>query len=292
MSARGSQEFFITIGNFTLAVCSREEKILPDAELEPFLVTHAPDDAVRFSVRYAPAPVWPPGRSCYLHRSGWKLYRVPDGYRIVLPIPPETATIERYLSVPDGAEPGEIVIPPAADRRDRPFAYLATEILGLVLSARRPFLLMHAACAVLNGRGWLFAGKSGAGKSTLAEILARAGYEVVGDESHIVYSNRHGFFVSGTPWPGSSGLFKNVTAPLGGVFFIEHGGENRLQSVVPAAACAGILAQTFIPHFSKDAVENVGALAVDLAERVLVRRLAFAPDVRVADYVCRKTKDV
>jgi len=79
-----------------------------------------------------------------------------------------------------------------------------------------------------------------------------------------------------------------VSAPLGAVYLLEKGPENRISRVGAADAARAILANVLFFAEDEALVQAVFAAALDLVERVPVRRLAFAPDARVWDLLERE----
>jgi hypothetical protein len=169
---------------------------------------------------------------------------------------------------------------PAERWSDDPLACLFSEFLVLGLLARGGGVLAHAAALGRGGRTLLALGPSGAGKSTLAAIAAEAGWEVLGDESHILAETgaAEGVRVYGTPWPGTGGLFRNASAPLAGILLLAHGEANRLDPLGGAEGAAHLLSHFFLPAWSGAALERTAAFAGRLAQRIPIHRYAFRPD--------------
>lgn len=146
-------------------------------------------------------------------------------------------------------------------------------------------LLLHASGGIREGRGFLFSGISGAGKTTLAR-LAPADVRLLTDEISYLRRAGDGFRVYGTPFSGELGIQgEDVSAPLAGVYLIEHGPTNRLTPVSEAEATRRLMRDTLF--FARDAglVETVFATVCELARRVPVFRLEFLPDSRVWELV-------
>jgi hypothetical protein len=109
-----------------------------------------------------------------------------------------------------------------------PFHYPQDQILlSLALAGRGA--IVHAAGAVIGGRGMLFAGPSGAGKTTLSRLLAAAGHEILSDDRVVVLRGRDGFTLHGTPWPGEGGFAAPGGVPLGASVFLLKGSESHLR---------------------------------------------------------------
>jgi hypothetical protein len=141
--------------------------------------------------------------------------------------------------------------------------------------------LVHAASAIRNGRGLLFAGISGAGKTTICRLAPRE-VTLLSDEVSCVRRAGDGYRLYGTPFCGElarSG--ENTSAPLTAVFLLAHGRENRV-SPLPAADAGGALLRNIL-FFAEDAelVEKVFHSACEFVSRVPVYQLEFAPSQQV-----------
>lgn len=161
-------------------------------------------------------------------------------------------------------------------------------IVHTLALAREGGFLMHAASAVREDEAFLFAGVSGAGKTTLSR-LAPPDATLLSDEISYVRRQAGGYHAYGTPFAGElARAGENVRAPLRTIYLLEKGPENRITPLGKAEAVRAILAN--ILFFAEDAelVQAVFASALDLVERVPVRRLAFVPDARVWDLIGRE----
>lgn len=104
-------------------------------------------------------------------------------------------------------------------------------------------LVLHSAYIVTPaGEAILFSGPSGIGKSTQAALWERsAGAQIINGDRTLLDIGRktaNGIFYSGT-----SGICKNVTAPIRAIVLLGQGSENRVFVPSPQAAFAGVLSQ-------------------------------------------------
>jgi hypothetical protein len=144
---------------------------------------------------------------------------------------------------------------------------------------------LHAASAVRNGKAFIFAGVSGAGKTTISR-LAPPDADVLSDEISYVRKEAGGYYAYGTPFAGElARVGANLRAPLDTVYLLTQGTENRAEPMGKAEAARGIL--TNILFFAADAelVLAVFLSALELVERVPVRRLTFRPDAGIWELI-------
>ena len=139
-------------------------------------------------------------------------------------------------------------------------------------------LVLHSAYIVTRqGQGILFSGPSGIGKSTQAALWQRyAGAEIINGDRALV--RPQGRTVSGVFYAGTSGICRNVTAPLQAVILLEQGAENRICTLRPREAFARLLSQC--AYHQRDAVSagRMTELAAQLVTNVPVRQLTCRAD--------------
>ena len=104
-------------------------------------------------------------------------------------------------------------------------------------------LVLHSAYIVTPaGEAILFSGPSGIGKSTQAALWERsAGAQIINGDRTLLDIGRktaHGIFYSGT-----SGICRNVTAPIRAIVLLGQNDENCVSTPSPQAAFAGVLSQ-------------------------------------------------
>lgn len=151
-------------------------------------------------------------------------------------------------------------------------------IVHTLLAADAGGFLVHAAGAILNGRGLILAGASGAGKTTMCR-LAPPDAVLLSDE--ICYVMRHGeeYLVHGTPFAGELGIpGVKVSAPAAALYLLARGNQHRLVPLKPAEAARQLL--RCILFFAEDA-ELAGKVfnsACEFVRRTPVYRLEFQPE--------------
>lgn len=151
---------------------------------------------------------------------------------------------------------------------------------SLILADRGGFLL-HSASAVLDGKAYLFSGVSGAGKTTITR-LAPPDATLLTDEISYLRPAQDGYVAFGTPFAGELARpGENCIAPVGGLFFLKQGPENRIERLSSAEAVRRLMRN--ILFFAEDPglVEKLLATACNFVGAVPICELTFYPCARV-----------
>jgi len=157
--------------------------------------------------------------------------------------------------------------------------------------AERQGVMMHAAAAVMDGRGVVLAGVSGAGKSTITRLLMAADKNVVllSDDRVVLRKSGGRWFMFGTPWPGEARVARNIGTPLGALLFLEKDQENRVETCSPGDLVHRFMPVVHVPWYDGDVVGSVlgGAhdLLVSVAAGVLRFRRDACPIKEIRDFV-------
>jgi hypothetical protein len=158
-------------------------------------------------------------------------------------------------------------------------------IVHTLILARQGGFLAHAASAIRGGKAFLFSGVSGAGKTTIAR-LAPPDATLLSDEISYVRREGNRYLACGTPFVGElARAGENQSAPLGALFLLEKGLQNRIEPLGATEAIQRLLRN--ILFFADDPV-LVGFVfqsACEFASLVPVLRLVFVPDQRVWDII-------
>ncbi len=109
-------------------------------------------------------------------------------------------------------------------------------IVHTLILAREGGFLLHSAGAIRNGRAFLFSGVSGAGKTTISR-LAPPDVTLLTDEVSYIRRDDDGYRACGTPFAGElARVGENCSAPIGCLFFLKQGPENKIEPMAKAEA--------------------------------------------------------
>lgn len=124
-------------------------------------------------------------------------------------------------------------------------------------------ILFHGAVIEYRGKAYAFTAKSGTGKTTHITYWRKAfGDEVkpVNGDKPILRFIDGALCACGTPWAGKEGLQRNVCVPLGGIFFLSRGEENRVAPISAGDALGKMLSQVYLPGKRTAAVKALAVL--------------------------------
>ena len=214
----------------------------------------------------APAgePLWRAGE----HWAVWE-----DGGELVFHVGLRTSECARFACRVDRDLSGaELALPFSAWAEgacEAPLRYPLDQILSWGLLARIGGVLLHAAVAVKDGRGWVFTGRSGAGKSTISALLRAEGWRILNDDRVVVFRRGGEWRVAGTPWHGSGRFAEAAEVPLAGIHFLQQAAECRMEAMPAEQARLALLDVGAVPWFvetwSQGILDGLDRLANDVA---------------------------
>lgn len=125
---------------------------------------------------------------------------------------------------------------------------------------RRQAMLVHSSAILVGGKAYLFSADSGVGKSTHTRLWKQLyGDEVlyINDDRPVVKFEDGVATAYGTPFDGGSGIANNISAPLGGIIFLERGEENSIYKITSAKEILQKLYFSTIHFVNKDTANSM-----------------------------------
>ena len=86
----------------------------------------------------------------------------------------------------------------------------------------------------------------------------------------------------GSPYAGTSGIYKNDYAPLKGIVLLEQSAENSLVRLTPMESFRRLYPEFKIHHWEKPFVAKATDLCLQLLEEIPVYLLACRPEETAA----------
>ena len=131
----------------------------------------------------------------------------------------------------------------------------------------------------------MFCGVSGAGKSTLAELWKKRQAAILSDD-RIAVRRRDGIIRAyGTPWHGDARVSLAESAPLGAIYFIVQGTENRVLPMSATDIATRLMVRCFPTFYLPTGMEYTLGFITELAGEVPCYELQFTPDDGAIDTV-------
>ena len=144
-------------------------------------------------------------------------------------------------------------------------------------------LLLHASLIKYKGKAVAFAGPSGVGKSTHANIWhTYLGADIVNGDRAALRNNGDGWRAYGSPYAGTSGIYKNDNAPLAAIVLLRQAKENRLQRLNTVEAFRHLFPELSVHHWDKNFVAGATDLCLLLLAETPVYLLECVPEESAA----------
>ena len=154
------------------------------------------------------------------------------------------------------------------------------------ININRIGIILHSACVSTGGRGLLFSGVSGAGKSTISELWQKdPGSVVLTDERVLIREKDADLWAYGTPWHGTSVIHKNLGVPIDRVFFIKHGGINRIWPLSRKDAANRLMVRCFPTFWNLDGMKFALDFCLRVADEIECGELSFIKEMSTVDFL-------
>lgn len=144
---------------------------------------------------------------------------------------------------------------------------------------RHEALILHCSFVRWQGRGILFSAPSGTGKSTQADLWEKyRGSETINGDRAGLRKIDNTWRAFGLPFAGSSGIYRNESAPISAIVLLEQGPDNQIAPVTPARALRKLLPELTLHHWDASFMDQALDLVLNLLGQVPVYRLVCRPD--------------
>lgn len=149
--------------------------------------------------------------------------------------------------------------------------------------------LLHSSFVVWEGCGILFTAASGTGKSTQASLWEEyLDASVCNGDRTIIRRIEGGFYGFGSPFAGTSGIFKNESAPIKAIVVLSQSTENQIRILDKRTAFIALYRETLMNTWNQDYMSKMTDLILDVCNEIPVYHLACRPD-REAVELTRQT---
>ena len=153
--------------------------------------------------------------------------------------------------------------------------------LELLLTKLDVFSLHSSLVRRSGGDAILFTAPSGTGKSTQAGLWEQfAGAEPLNGDRSMVRRVDGVWTAFGSPFAGTSGIYRNEHAPIRALIVLRQAPENTIRRLPLAEAFRLIYSESVLPRWHHDAHQRVISLVTEIVSEVPVYLLACTPDER------------
>lgn len=139
--------------------------------------------------------------------------------------------------------------------------------------------LLHSSFISWQNNGILFTAPSGTGKSTQADLWKK--YEdadIYNGDRTIIRKIDGKYYGFGSPYAGSSGIYRNESAPIKAIIVIEQGPDNVIRRLHGREAFLPLFRETLMNTWNKEYMEKMTDLLMDAACQIPVYHLFCRPD--------------
>ena len=144
-------------------------------------------------------------------------------------------------------------------------------------------LLLHASLIKYKGKTLAFAGPSGVGKSTQANIWHKfLGADVINGDRAALRKEQDSWYAYGSPYAGTSGIYKNDYGPLAGIILLQQAGENCLRQLSDGEAFRCFYPELSVHHWDEGFVTKATDLCLQLLAETPVYLLECRPEESAA----------
>lgn len=188
----------------------------------------------------------------------------------------------------DDSNEAEILFRPDYAKYTQYSRQFMNHVLLEVLFLQLKSIILHASFIRWQGQGILFSAPSGTGKSTQADLWSER------FQAEILNGDRAGlrqvdgvWTAYGLPYAGSSGIYRNESAPVRAIVLLRQAKENRITRVSPAVALCSLYPEVLIHRWDKEFSAQALNLLENLIASVPVYLLECLPNQEAAELTCQ-----
>ncbi|MGM9550821.1 MAG: hypothetical protein ACI3XA_01045 [Clostridia bacterium] len=177
------------------------------------------------------------------------------------------------------------------NRSDEDLEYMLSSSVFCREIVKHGRFFLHASAVVVGNEAYLFSAPSGTGKSTHTKFWLEKfkNSYILNDDKPVIFPQKDGVTVWGTPFSGKTNLQKNRKVNLRGICFLNRGSENSIKIVESDRAIALVLNNTYRPKNVNDMTLLLDMIG-QVAEKVNIFEMSCKnePDAAEMSYKAMK----
>lgn len=142
-------------------------------------------------------------------------------------------------------------------------------------------ITLHSSAILCFGKAYLFSAHSGVGKTTHTKLwqayFGEENIKVINDDKPAIRCVNDEITAYGTPWSGLSYECENISAPVGGLIFIERGKTDKIERIKRTKSVLPLLLTQTIYKASAQRMAMVLETADKIITGVPVYKLTCTP---------------
>lgn len=270
-------KYYFNVAKLNLLVSSRIPVFVGE-QLMPFKIEQTSQVSVVYKIRIGQMKL---GNECVVNKQDFRVINKDDTYIRVKTLPFNEKILETYLYSENEKADITLSIPKEMEAEHEIFVrtniwnYLAFED---VLINHQAFIL-HSSFISWQNNGILFTAPSGTGKSTQADLWKK--YEdadIYNGDRTIIRKIDGKYYGFGSPYAGSSGIYRNESAPIKAIVVIDQGPDNVIRRLRGREAFLPLFRETLMNTWNKEYMEKMTDLLMDAACQIPVYHLSCRPD--------------
>lgn len=270
-------KYYFNVAKLNLLVSSRIPVFVGE-QLMPFKIEQTSQVSVVYKIRIGQMNL---ENECVVNKQDFRVINKNDTYIRVKTLPYNEKILETYLYSENEKADITLSIPKEMEAEHEIFVrtniwnYLAFED---VLINHQAFIL-HSSFISWQNNGILFTAPSGTGKSTQADLWKK--YEdadIYNGDRTIIRKIDGKYYGFGSPYAGSSGIYRNESAPIKAIVVIEQGPDNVIRRLHGREAFLPLFRETLMNTWNKEYMEKMTDLLMDAACQIPVYHLSCRPD--------------
>lgn len=140
-------------------------------------------------------------------------------------------------------------------------------------------LLLHSSLVRFGDAAIAFAGPSGVGKSTQAALWQQhLGADILNGDRTVLRSQNGKWIGYGSPYAGTSGIYRNEAAPVRALVVLGQAKENTLLKITAMQALRHCWSELSVHRWDQRFVEKSMDLFLRFAQQIPIYQLSCRPD--------------
>ena len=150
-------------------------------------------------------------------------------------------------------------------------------------------ILLHAAYVETEEGAVLFSGPSGIGKSTQAQLWEQygGGVTINGDRT-VLYEKEGRIFAAGSPYAGSSGVYRNYQSSVRAIVILSQGERNQIQKLKESRCLLPLMRESTFAYMDEKMKKKQAELLFSAAEKIPVYTFQCRKDASAVEDLRRR----